>query len=76
MIDGIDFGVVAPEFLMISLSDDAVFLYNNGTHHWVWTHPCLSLQGKPEGPFHVEFISHDASSSLYLLHLISRLSRM
>ena len=59
IIDGIDFGVVAPESLMISLPDDAVFLYNDATHHGVGTDPCLSLQGKPEGPFHIEFISHD-----------------
>jgi hypothetical protein len=59
MIDGIDFGVTASEFLMIPFSDDAALLHNDGTHHGIRTHPCLSLQGKPEGPFHIEFISHD-----------------
>jgi hypothetical protein len=76
LINGIDFGVVAAEFLMIPLSDNPAPLYNNSTHHGVGTYPCFSSSGKPEGPFHIEFIHHNVSSSLYFLHLISRLPVM
>jgi hypothetical protein len=76
LINGIDFGVVTAEFLMIPLSDNPAPLYNNGTHHGVGTYPCFSSSGKPECPFHIEFIHHNVYSSLYFLHLISRLPVM
>jgi hypothetical protein len=63
MIDGIDFGVVVSELLMIPLSDYPFFVHNDGSHHGVRTHPCFAFFRKLEGTPHDEFVHSETISN-------------
>ena len=51
IMDGVDLGVVATESLMVSLSDNPAFLYNDAAHHGVGTYPCLSRRARRRARF-------------------------